>query len=265
MAQGYLSIVLHAHLPFVRHPEHARHLEERWLYEAIIECYLPLLDVFDRLSREGVPFAVTMSLTQPLAAMLKDDLLRKRFEDHLGRLERLAENEMVRLWGNEAFAPLATFYREELARVRATWDRHGGDIVGALVKHWDAGNLELLTCSATHCYLPGMLPAREGIRPQLELGVRAFEHLTGRRPMGMWLPECAYTPEIDADIARAGVRFTILDSHGVLRARPAPPFGVHAPVVSPSGVAFFARDQEASRSVWSREEGYPGDGYYRDF
>src|ERR1051326_4510521 len=79
MAQGYLSIVLHAHLPFVRHPEHARHLEERWLYEAIIECYLPLIDMFDRLQREGVPFAVTMSLTPPLAAMLKDDLLRKRF------------------------------------------------------------------------------------------------------------------------------------------------------------------------------------------
>src|SRR5258706_13489902 len=83
MAAGSLAIVLHAHLPFVRHPEHARHLEERWLYEAIIECYLPLVSVFDRLALEGVPFAVTMSLTPPLAAMLKDELLRKRFEDHL--------------------------------------------------------------------------------------------------------------------------------------------------------------------------------------
>lgn len=265
MPLGNLAIVLHAHLPFVRHPEHARHLEERWFYEALIECYLPLLDVFDRLHEERVPFAITMSLTPPLAAMMKDPLLCRRFEDHITRLEALSEAEMKRLWGNEEFAPLATFYREELARVRAVWERHHRDVVGALVGHWDAGNLELITCSATHCYLPGMLPAREGIRPQLELGVTAFESFTGRKPLGMWLPECAYHPEIDQDLAKAGIRYTILDTHGLTKARPQPPFGEHAPIVSPSGVAFFARDQESSRSVWSREEGYPGNVYYRDF
>jgi 1,4-alpha-glucan branching enzyme len=30
-------------------------------------------------------------------------------------------------------------------------------------------------------------------------------------------------------------------------------------------VAFFGRDAESSRQVWSREEGYPGDAFYRDF
>ena len=145
------------------------------------------------------------------------------------------------------------------------WDRHHGDVLAGLVHHWDAGRLELLTCSATHCYLPGMLPAAEGIRPQLSLGVSGFERLVGRRPVGAWLAECAYHPSFDDEIARAGIRFTIVDTHGVLNARPRPPFGVHAPVCSPSGVAFFARDVESSRQVWSRDEGYPGDAFYRDF
>ncbi len=265
MANGYLAFVLHAHLPFVRHPEHKRHLEERWLYEALIECYLPLLDAFDRMAEEGVPFALSMSVTPPLAAMLADDLLRLRFEDHLSRLEALTDREMKRLYGDAAFAPIATFYREELAKVRRTWDRHRGDVLAGLVAHWDAGRIELLTCSATHCYLPGLLPAREGIRPQLDLGVRGFEALVGRTPRGMWLPECAYHPEFDAELARAGVRYTLVDTHGVLNASPRPPFGVHAPICSPSGVAFFARDAESSRQVWSREEGYPGNVFYRDF
>jgi 1,4-alpha-glucan branching enzyme len=206
-----------------------------------------------------------MSVTPPLAAMLKDDLLRARFDDHLRRLETLAEKEMVRLYGNRDFAPLATFYRHELARIRRIWDRHHGDVIAGLVRHWDEGRIELLTCSASHCYLPGMLPAREGIRPQLELGVRAFEKIVGRTPKGAWLAECAYHPSFDEEIARAGIRFTVLDTHGVLLARPRPPFGVHAPIASPSGVAFFARDIESSRQVWSRQEGYPGDFYYRDF
>ncbi len=262
---GHLAIVLHAHLPFVRHPEHERHLEERWFFEALIECYLPILDAFDRLAAEGVPFQVTMTVTPPLAAMLKDELLQQRFHDHLSRLEALAEREMVRVYGDRHFAPLATFYRDELRRIRGIWDRCQGDVLAGLVRHFDAGRVELITCSATHCYLPGMLPAREGIRPQLELGVQAFEMLVGRRPSGAWLAECAYHPAFDQEIARAGIRFTVLDTHGLTLARPRPPFGVHSPVVSPSGVAFFARDVESSRQVWSREEGYPGDPFYRDF
>ena len=50
MPLGHLALILHAHLPFVRHPEHRDHLEERWLFEAIAECYLPLLEVFERLA-----------------------------------------------------------------------------------------------------------------------------------------------------------------------------------------------------------------------
>jgi 1,4-alpha-glucan branching enzyme len=265
MPLGHLALVLHAHLPFVRHPEHARHLEERWLYEALIECYLPLLDAFDRLASDGVPFALTMSMTPPLVAMLKDDLLRERFENHLDRIEELAEHEMKRVFGDAQFAPVATFYRDEIRRVRAVWQRHDRDVVAGFVKHWDAGNLEILTCSATHCYLPGMIPAREGIAPQLDLGVSGFEKLVGRRPTGMWLPECAYHPSFDAEIARAGIRFTIVDTHGIQLARPRPPFGVHAPIISPNGVAFFGRDAESSKQVWSRDEGYPGDVFYRDF
>jgi 1,4-alpha-glucan branching enzyme len=262
---AYLALVLHAHLPFVRNPEHARHLEERWLYEALVECYLPLLDAFDRLADEGVPFALTMSVTPPLAAMMSDALLKRRFDEHLARTEALSEKEMKRLWGDERFAPVATFYRDHFARMRAVWDRCGGDVIGGLVRHWDAGRLEILTCSATHCYLPGMLPAREGIRPQLELGVVGFERLVGRRPSGAWLAECAYHPSFDDEIARAGIRFTLVDTHGIENARPRPPWGVHAPICSPSGVAFFGRDVESSKQVWSRDEGYPGDVYYRDF
>ena len=265
MGNGYLAFVLHAHLPFVRHPEHARHLEERWLYEALVECYLPLLDAFDRLAADGVPFGLTMSVTPPLAAMMRDELLRRRFDEHLERTLALADKEMKRLWGDEQFAPVATFYRDHFGRMRDVWQRCGGDVLGALVGHWDAGRLELLTCSATHCYLPGMLPAREGIRPQLELGVRGFERIVGRRPLGAWLAECAYHPDFDDEIARAGIRFTVLDSHGLENARPRPPWGVHAPVCGPSGVAFFGRDRESSKQVWSRDEGYPGDVYYRDF
>ena len=98
-------------------------------------------------------------------------------------------DEMVRVYGDRHFAPLATFYRDELRRIRGIWDRCQGDVLAGLVRHFDAGRVELITCSATHCYLPGMLPAREGIRPQLELGVQAFEMLVGRPIKRGWPAE----------------------------------------------------------------------------
>ncbi|MEO5731932.1 MAG: DUF1957 domain-containing protein, partial [Byssovorax sp.] len=58
---GHVALLLHAHLPYVRHPEHARPLEERWLHEALIESYLPIIEVLDRLGNEGIQAPLTIS------------------------------------------------------------------------------------------------------------------------------------------------------------------------------------------------------------
>ncbi|MFT8131083.1 DUF1957 domain-containing protein, partial [Salmonella enterica subsp. enterica serovar Enteritidis] len=63
MEQGLLAIVLHAHLPFVRHPEYPEFLEEEWLFEAISETYLPLLHVFENIVEENIPLRLTIGLT----------------------------------------------------------------------------------------------------------------------------------------------------------------------------------------------------------
>ena len=92
MSGGDLAFVLHAHLPFIRHPEHRFHLEENWLYEATTATYLPLLDVFRGLQRDGVPFRFSMSMSPPLVTMLRDDLLKTRYGAYLDRLLRLADS-----------------------------------------------------------------------------------------------------------------------------------------------------------------------------
>ena len=44
-----VNLVLHAHLPYVRHLEYPRFLEEDWLFEALHETYIPLLRVLEDL------------------------------------------------------------------------------------------------------------------------------------------------------------------------------------------------------------------------
>src|ERR1044071_5483423 len=86
MSQGYLSLVLHAHLPFVRHPEHEKFLEENWLFEAVVETYIPLLQLMEGWQRDGVNSRLTLTLTPPLCSMLRDTLLQTRCARHLNDL-----------------------------------------------------------------------------------------------------------------------------------------------------------------------------------
>ena len=88
--KGYLALVLHAHLPFVRHPEENYFLEENWLFEAITETYIPLIRVFESLIRDDVDFRVTMSISPTLAAMFSDHLLQDRYVRHINKLIELA-------------------------------------------------------------------------------------------------------------------------------------------------------------------------------
>lgn len=269
---GHVALLLHAHLPYVRHPEHARPLEERWLHEALIESYLPIVEVLDRLETEGIQAPLTISLSPTLLAMLGDEMLRARFVEHLSGLQRLA-GRLLRGDGIGGATRAAVGcsgvalarQAQRLGEVRALWDRLSGDVVGALVRHADAGRIELMTTAATHAYLPGLIPSPASIRAQLRLGLRYFERVTGRRARGLWLPECAYDPRLAEDLAASGVRYTVLDAHGLTLARPRPPFGSSAPVIGPGGVAYFARDPAAARDVWSRQTGYPGDPDYREF
>src|SRR5215831_9991379 len=113
--QGYLSLVLHAHLPFVRHPEHERFLEESWLYEAITETYLPLIQVMDGWLRDGIKARLTLALSPTLCAMLRDPLLLERYQRHLRGLIELTTKETQRLRRDRHFGDIAKYNLERLS------------------------------------------------------------------------------------------------------------------------------------------------------
>jgi 1,4-alpha-glucan branching enzyme len=265
MARGCLSIVLHAHLPFVRHPESTDVLEERWLYEAITGTYLPLLQVFEGLVADGVPYRCTVSLSAPLVSMMADDLLKTRYAAHLDRLVELAEKELERTRPEPHYHRLAQMYPDRFQSLRHTWRSHDGDLVRAFRRLRDAGRLEVITSTATHAFFPLMDRNWAAIRAQVHVAADLYEKHFGARPPGMWLGECGYVPGVDELLREAAIRYFFVDTHAVLFGDRPPVYGPYAPVYCRSGVAAFARDVESSVQVWSAKEGYPGDPHYRDF
>jgi Uncharacterized conserved protein len=265
MEKGYLSLVLHAHLPYVHHPEFPDFLEEDWFYEAITETYIPLLRVFHNLTDQGINFRITISLSPPLLSMFKDSLLQRRYLRKIENLIHLAEQEVERTKWLPQFQEVALMYLEHFRFCHYFFcEKNRCDLTNSFKELESAGNLELITCGATHGFLPLMLN-QTAMKAQIKLAVDYHQKIFGRKPRGIWLPECGFQPGVDRFIRDEGLRFFFTDAHGILHASPRPKYGVFAPIYCPSGVAAFGRDLESSKQVWSANEGYPGDYDYREF
>lgn len=96
-APGRILFLLHAHLPFVRHPDYDRFFEENWFFEAVAETYLPLVQAMRRSVELGVPGTLNLSISPPLIEMLRDECLIEKFSKHLKLQQELAEKEISSL------------------------------------------------------------------------------------------------------------------------------------------------------------------------
>ena len=180
MPDGFLMMVLHAHLPFVRHPEDEHFLEEHWLFEAITETYIPLLNRLEHLVRDGVRTRLTMTWSPPLCEMLSDPMLAARYRDHVGQLLALSEQE-VHAKAHSPFAEAALMYRDHLRYCLSVCARFDGNLVRWVRELRDAGVLEPITCGATHGFLPLMLTS-EAQRAQIRIACEQLPQAFRLRP-----------------------------------------------------------------------------------
>lgn len=262
--KGFWSLVLHQHLPFVRHPEYEVSLEEQWFFEAVASVYTQLLAMMYRLERDRVDFRLTVSLTPSLLSMMIDPVLRLRAARHIDELISLATRERDRTVGR----PEHDAIQQALGRfwtAKEVWDRLDGDLTRGYRHFQDAGKLEVITCAATHFILPLFKGYPETVRAQVQVASRQYARVFGRVPRGIWLPENAYTPGLDRFLADEGIRWTLCSARTLAEGDARPQFGTSAPIVTPSGVAVFGIDKETGAKIWSKVGGYPGHPNYKEW
>jgi len=260
-----LALVLHAHLPYIRHPGQTRAPEEQRLFDAISDIYLPLLGVFERLEADKVPFRLAMSFSPSLCEMLNDDLLRKRYLEHLDRLIELGAHENERTSANPALHRLACLYYDRVVDDRLRYvERYDMDLIKAFDFFHKKGRLELLTTAATHAFLPFYSAYPEAIQAQIETALACHRSFFGKNPSGFWLPELGWFPGLDEYLRGYNFAYTIVETHALIFGTPVPRAGTWAPVRTPNGLVVFARDLHATRQVEDPESGFPSHPLYRD-
>jgi 1,4-alpha-glucan branching enzyme len=303
---GAFTFVLHSHLPYARQAGRWPHGEE-WLHEAAAETYIPLLNTLTKLHDEKIDAKLTISLTPILLEQLADDDIKTNFITYLDERIAAAEDDIERFASadQQHMQSLAVYYRDWYQSIRMDFtERYMRDLVGAFRQFQKAGMIEILTCAATHAYLP--LLSRDGsIRLQLRTAVNAYQRHFGRKPAGIWLPECAYRPAftteegtfrtgIESFLQENGLKLFFTETHmieggnpvgiaagevlgpyGVITRRyvvpltedmPSEPATTYLPYfVGQSDVAVIGRNNQSGLQVWSADWGYPGDFDYREF
>ncbi len=259
MTKGNLAIVLHAHLPYVRSKEPGS-LEEDWFFQALVECYLPLLETLEKALRSNDQKPkITIGLSPTLLSLLEDEVLKNRFAKWIDLRLKLLNS--LKTNNEKATIHLINHLNHQLA----SWQKFGGDLIGRFEQLQTSAVIDILTCAATHGYLPLLRENPEAVRAQLKTAVREHKRLFKIAPLGIWLPECAYYEGLDELMLESGLRYAVLDGHGLLNANPRPRYGLYAPICTKKGVAFFGRDSESTLPVWSARDGYPGNPNYREF
>ena len=284
--KGYFTFVLHTHIPYVR--KHGKWpFGEEWLYEAMAETYIPLLMELERLREKDVGFQLVIGITPVLAEQLRDEYVKLEFQRYMERkLESMEEDLQSGKYDERAVSYMLTYFRE----VFDYWKKIRGDIIGELKKLQDEGHLEIITSAATHGYLP-LLLRDEAIESQLANGVLTYEKHFGKRPRGIWLPECAYRSEgkwelpmgrmvyrkgLEKFLERYGLGFFFVESNLIDEGPISKGYGevtlaetekttLRPYFIKGSNVAVFARNRETGHQVWSAHYGYPGDFWYREF
>jgi len=253
--RGSLCLVLHSHMPYVE-GFGTWPFGEEWLFEAVATVYLPLLSLLDR---APVTITVTPVLADQLEALQGE--AGDRYLEFLRAIRAPIHAEDARGLDEHGEPELAAELRRaagDYERADSGFEAAGRDLLGALAR---LSRPELWTSSATHAVLP-MLATRAGLRLQLEAGIECHARRFGSFGGGFWLPECAYEPGLEHDLAELGVRAFCVDQTDV---RGLGSLDQLEPVRTPAGPVAVPIDWETVKLVWDLERGYPVSKDYRDY
>ena len=287
MARKSLILTIVAHVPYIRHdntvlkaepagevrpPSDARadaaapqliHAEQELLFSAISETYLPLLKMFRRLKADGVPFKLVMAFSPALCSLLLDSSVQAQYASWLERLIQFGEQEVARARTEHKKRVLAEQYLQCARENKAIYvDELKGGIISEFKRYASLGHIELMATCAANAFLPHYASLPEVINAQVEVGLMEHKKVFAVAPDGFWLPRMGYFPGVEKTLRAYGLNYTILETHGVLFARPIPRNGIFAPARCGDSLVAFARDHYAFLQA-AGNEGFMTNPVYR--
>jgi len=257
MSDTSIQIILDADMPFIRHPDKPGCVEESRFFDSLSFTYLPLLRSCTALETEGIPFKLAIAFSPTLCEMMSDPLLQTRYIEYLDRTIEYGLSELERCSSDPALRELIKLNMDMMQLNRRDYvEIYDRNILGKFDYFATHGFIEILATTATSCFLPMFSDIPEAVNAQIETGLLTYRTHFTAIPSGFWLPAMAYTPGIEVVLKSYGFQYTVLETHGLLFASPAPDTGIFASATCKNGLSVFARDKNACLEVTDPSTGF---------
>jgi len=259
MKEGYLSIVLHTHMPYVR-KNGTWPVGEDWLYQVMSETYIPLLEMLERVHSQNITSCLTLDITPVLCEQLSDSFIKERFIEYLKTMIKHTKKDIqdFKYFGDFKRKEIAEIWLLEYEKKLEKFLSIDSEIIGSFGSLEKEGVIEIMGSCATHAFLPGLKDLK-AVERQVKLGVEAHIKHFGSRPKGFWVPECAWRDELTEILEREEIEYVLLDYSAIYGKPTTIPYRIEK-----SSIILFARSKTAHENVWNPTNGYPTDSNYLD-
>ena len=249
-----ISLILNAHIPYVKEfrkdDELSQIGEEGRFFQYISETLMPLLELFERLDNDRIPFRISLVITPILCHLLNDEMLQKKYLHYIDKQIEFGKQELERTTGNENLNKLTlSYYNQIVNRKNAFIEKYEKNLLKAIDFYRRKGNVEILASCATNAFLPFISHNSESMQAQMEIPVSTYRRHFGGTTAGFWLPSLGWHSEMESYLRSYNYTYTILDTHGLLFSNPSPEKGCFYPAKTPNGTIILARDLYASQEI----------------
>lgn len=266
MANKKIVLILNATQEYIRHTgddekKYAAQLNR--LFEAITDTYLPLLNTFETLELESVPFKVGLVLSPVLCSLLEDSVVQNQYIQWLDKRIEFGKQELERCSSDSEKLKIAKLCFEKIQEAKLSYEKYGQKIIKKFLEFQKKGFVELLATCGTDIFLPQYNDIPEVMSAQIETGLYAYKASFGEVPDGFWLPELGYYSGIEKLIKSYNMNYTILDTRSFLFSEIEPKNGIFTPARFENSLAVFGRDPKSDNEIFG-ENGFSSNKIYLD-
>ncbi|MCX7648309.1 MAG: hypothetical protein N2Z60_06840 [Elusimicrobiales bacterium] len=249
--------ILHAHLPYINHIN-SNYIEENWYFENVVESYIPILRMIERLSNDGINPKLTVSLSPTLCSMMENEILEKKLKRYIELRLKLIESE-TEINEDERIVALLDFYHKKYLEALEFLNKYSGDLITPFKLYQNQGLIEVITTPATYPIIPLTLN-RETMDAQITLASNDYKERFSKDLNGIFLSECAYDSRVEPYLKKNSIKYFFVDDNAVDKTKNSP----YNSYKTDNGITFFVLDYLTSERIFGGSS-YLSNPLYRDF
>lgn len=218
-------------------------IAEMRFFDSITYVMLPLIKMCESLKKDKINFKFGITFSPIYCDMLSNDVLMKRYKEHLEKMLEFSKTEKIRLKDNEDALQVLEKIVEFIKGDLLTFKDIKGNILDYINNLERDGFIELLATSGSSAFLPIYKRVPNVVLAQVGIGKLSYKnYFPNAKLSGFCPPLLGFFREMDRTLKLYGYEYSLIAGSAFLLSKKAPETGVFAPSFTASFFKLLSTD-----------------------